>query len=70
MSWIFGEGLPMLVAALRLDARRIGIAGHSMGGDGAPTLTLRHHVGHDHGDWFVQSFVDDHLRRHAERLAG
>lgn len=161
-SWIVGEWLPMLVAALGLDARRIGIAGHSMGGHGALTLALRHadvfrsvsafapiaaprlvpwghkafgrylgedhaawaahdasalmatrrcpypdgvlvdqgladqflatqlmpeqfeqacaaavqpltlrrHAGYDHGYWFIQSFVEDHLRWHAERLAG
>lgn len=31
-------------------------------------LTLRRHAGYDHGYWFVQSFVADHLRWHAERL--
>jgi len=32
-------------------------------------LTLRRHAGYDHGYWFVQSFVADHLRWHAARLA-
>jgi S-formylglutathione hydrolase len=32
-------------------------------------LTLRRHVGYDHSYWFIQSFIDDHLRWHAERLA-
>jgi S-formylglutathione hydrolase len=32
------------------------------------SLTLRRHAGYDHGYWFVQSFVADHLRWHAERL--
>lgn len=31
-------------------------------------LTLRRHPGYDHGYWFIQSFVDDHLRWHRERL--
>ncbi len=31
-------------------------------------LTLRRHPGYDHGYWFIQSFVEDHLRWHAERL--
>jgi len=31
-------------------------------------LTLRRHAGYDHGYYFVASFVDDHLRHHAERL--
>jgi S-formylglutathione hydrolase len=33
-------------------------------------LTLRRHAGYDHGYWFVQSFVADHLRWHAARLTG
>ncbi|MEI6486556.1 MAG: S-formylglutathione hydrolase [Sphingomonadales bacterium] len=31
-------------------------------------LTLRRHADYDHGYWFVQSFVADHLRWHAARL--
>ena len=31
-------------------------------------LTLRRHAGYDHGYWFIQSFVDDHLRWHAARM--
>jgi S-formylglutathione hydrolase len=31
-------------------------------------LTLRRHPGGDHSYWFIQSFVGDHLRWHAERL--
>lgn len=31
-------------------------------------LTLRRHAGFDHGYFFIQSFVEDHLRWHAERL--
>ncbi|MFZ4688249.1 MAG: S-formylglutathione hydrolase [Polymorphobacter sp.] len=31
-------------------------------------LTLRRHAGYDHGYWFIQSFVADHLRWHADRL--
>jgi S-formylglutathione hydrolase len=30
---------------------------------------LRTHAGHDHSYWFIQTFVEDHLRFHAERLA-
>ncbi|MCP5286548.1 MAG: S-formylglutathione hydrolase [Burkholderiaceae bacterium] len=41
-SWLLTEWLPMLVGALGLDAARIGITGHSMGGHGALTLALRH----------------------------
>ncbi len=31
-------------------------------------LTLRRHAGYDHGYYFIQSFVDDHLRHHAQQL--
>lgn len=32
-------------------------------------LTLRRQPGYDHGYWFIQSFIADHLRWHATRLA-
>ena len=32
-------------------------------------LTLRRHAGYDHGYYFIQSFVADHLRHHAAALA-
>ena len=32
-------------------------------------LTLRRHAGYDHGYYFIASFVDDHLRHHAQQLA-
>lgn len=31
-------------------------------------LTLRRHAGYDHGYYFIQTFMDDHLRFHAQRL--
>lgn len=31
-------------------------------------LTLRRHSGYDHGYYFIQSFVQDHLQFHAEQL--
>ena len=31
-------------------------------------LLLRRHVGYDHSYWFITSFIDDHLRHHAEAL--
>lgn len=33
-------------------------------------LTLRRHAGYDHGYYFIQSFVADHLAHHAQRLLG
>ncbi|MDO8372693.1 MAG: S-formylglutathione hydrolase [Polaromonas sp.] len=41
-SYITTELLPLLTDTLPLNARRIGIFGHSMGGHGALTLALRH----------------------------
>ncbi len=41
-SYLTAELLPLLTATLPLDAGRIGIFGHSMGGHGALTLALRH----------------------------
>ena len=41
-SWLMAELLPGLPAHFALDALRIGIFGHSMGGHGALTLALRH----------------------------
>jgi S-formylglutathione hydrolase len=41
-SWLIRELLPMLCKELSLDAERLGIFGHSMGGHGALTLALRH----------------------------
>ena len=41
-SWLMAELLPGLPAHFALDASRIGIFGHSMGGHGALTLALRH----------------------------
>ena len=32
-------------------------------------LTLRRHVGYDHGYYFIASFVEEHLRHHARLLA-
>jgi S-formylglutathione hydrolase len=31
-------------------------------------LTLRRHEGYDHGYYFIATFVEDHIRFHAERL--
>jgi S-formylglutathione hydrolase len=31
-------------------------------------LHLRRHSGYDHGYWFIQTFMEDHMRWHADRL--
>ncbi len=41
-SWLMKELLPLVTAELPIDARRIGVFGHSMGGHGALTLAQRH----------------------------
>jgi len=41
-SYLTAELLPLLAGTLPIDAARIGISGHSMGGHGALTLALRH----------------------------
>lgn len=41
-SYITAELLPLIVANLPIDASKLGIFGHSMGGHGALTLALRH----------------------------
>ena len=41
-SYITQELLPLITTALPINAERIGICGHSMGGHGALTLALRH----------------------------
>ncbi|TCO36897.1 S-formylglutathione hydrolase [Dokdonella fugitiva] len=33
-------------------------------------LELRRRAGYDHSYWFIQSFVEDHLRHHAQALRG
>jgi S-formylglutathione hydrolase len=36
-------------------------------GAGVP-LTLRMHDGYDHSYFFISTFIEDHLRWHAQRL--
>jgi S-formylglutathione hydrolase len=31
-------------------------------------LLLRRHAGYDHGYWFIQTMIEDHIRWHADRL--
>ena len=33
-------------------------------------LELRQHAGYDHGYYFIQTFIEDHLRHHAQALQG
>lgn len=36
--------------------------------DSGQPLTLRRHAAYDHGYWFIQTFMPDHLAHHADRL--
>lgn len=38
--------------------------------DAGQSLNLRRHADYDHSYWFIQSFVADHLRHHAQALHG
>lgn len=33
------------------------------------SISLRQHAGYDHSYWFIQSFIEDHLRHHAKLLS-
>ena len=33
-------------------------------------ITLREHEGYDHGYFFIQTFIEDHLKFHAQELSG
>jgi S-formylglutathione hydrolase len=41
-SYLIKDLLPLVTTALPIDAKRIGLFGHSMGGHGALTLALKH----------------------------
>ena len=58
-----GTADPFLESQLKLDLLR-----EACGKAGIP-LTLRMQEGYDHSYYFISSFMDDHLRWHAERLA-
>jgi S-formylglutathione hydrolase len=57
-----GEADPFLAQQLKPHLLEVACAGASM------RLTLRRHAGYDHSYWFIQTFIADHLRWHAERL--
>lgn len=57
-----GESDPYLAEQLRPDLLQQACD------ETGQTLTLRRHPGYDHSYWFVQSFIEDHLRHHADCL--
>ncbi|MBS0381246.1 MAG: S-formylglutathione hydrolase [Proteobacteria bacterium] len=58
-----GENDPYLKEQLRPELLQ-----QACNENGQP-LQLRMHPGYDHSYWFVQSFIEDHLRHHARELA-
>ncbi len=57
-----GEADPYLAEQLRPDLLEAACR------DTGQALQLRRHPGYDHSYWFVQSFIEDHLRHHAATL--
>lgn len=57
-----GEADPFLEEQLKPELLQTACA------DAGIPLTLRRQEGYDHGYYFIASFVEDHLRWHAERL--
>ncbi len=51
---------------VQLQPQRLEVACTAAG----QALRLRLHAGYDHSYWFIQSFVEDHLRHHARALRG
>ena len=49
----------------QLQPERLQVACDAVG----QPLNMRYHDGYDHGYFFIQSFIDDHLRFHARALA-
>ncbi len=58
------QGLDDAFLASQLQPERLEAACAAAG----IALTLRRHTGYDHGYWFIQSFVADHLHWHRARI--
>jgi S-formylglutathione hydrolase len=58
------QGLADKFLAVQLQPERLERACRANG----QALELRRHAGYDHSYWFIQSFVEDHLRHHARAL--
>ena len=59
------QGLADQFLEKQLHPEALGDAARASG----QSLTLRRHAAYDHSYWFIQSFIEDHMRWHAERLA-
>ena len=58
------QGLADRFLGVQLNIDRLEAACRAAG----QSLTLRRHAGYDHGYFFIASFVEDHLRFHADAL--
>ena len=61
---LIDQGLADPFIANQLKPELLEAAASSVG----QKLTLRYHEGYDHGYYFIQTFIDDHIAFHAERL--
>jgi S-formylglutathione hydrolase len=62
---LIDQGLADQFVATQLHPQRFADACAQVG----YPLRLRRHEGYDHGYYFISTFIDDHLRHHAEFLA-
>jgi S-formylglutathione hydrolase len=64
-AWLVDQGEldPFLLSQLRPDLLEEACL------DAAQSLTLRRHEGYDHGYYFIQTVIDDHLDHHFQGLA-
>ena len=63
-SVLVDQGLNDQFLAAQLRPEALEAAAEASG----QALVLRRHEGYDHSYWFIQSFIEDHLKWHAERL--
>jgi S-formylglutathione hydrolase len=61
---LIDQGLGDKFLAEQLQPERLEEAAKASG----QSLTLRRHQGYDHGYFFIATFIEDHLRHHAEKL--
>jgi S-formylglutathione hydrolase len=61
---LIDQGLADKFLAEQLQPERLEEAARASG----QALTLRRHPGYDHGYFFIATFIEDHLRHHADKL--
>ena len=63
-SILVDQGLKDQFLAVQLRPGALKAAAEGVGQE----LVLRRHEGYDHSYWFIQTFIEDHLKWHADRL--